>query len=215
MKRLGAVCLAFAAMTAVTALAGPPAANATVLCEKRGEVSYLWCAKPYPYNTPMTITMFPGEAVIKLSSGWEARCKRSTMPGNISSNGVPRALIRNSNLTFTECGGCSVASLEAGSLGIDWVGEISHSNVWGSGTVYGSQQMVQISCFGMFSCVYQSPSWTHFGSISSGTFPVIKVNAKLKYVAGSETWCGGSTSSATWTGNYEVVSPRPLYIDRI
>lgn len=217
MKNLKILGLTFMASLAFTTLSGVPLAHATKLCSDRASQSNLPCPHPLPYNTTFATTMFPGEAVIEVPTG-RISCKRSTMPGNLSSNGGYWAYIRNSNLTFSECnmGGSfcsSVWSLEYGSLGIEWVGETQYLNYWGNGTVYGSGQRLQVTCLN-YPCVYETAAWTHLGTLPSGWFPKIYINAKLKYIAGNETWCRGSSGTATWRGTYEITSPNPVYVER-
>lgn len=221
MKFMKTICLAVAIVGLAMVTTGPTAASATIFCAQRASQGNLPCVKQYGSNTAFSITMFPGEATIETPIMGRISCKRSTMPGNLSSSGGSTAIIRNSNLTFSECGppgapgACSISALEYGSLGVEAVGEPNHQN-WGErGTVFGLGQKIQVYC-GAFSsavCVYATTTWTDMGTLSSGSFPAITLKATLKYVAGEEMWCRGASGTATWSGHYEVVSPRPLFVD--
>lgn len=206
MKHLKLVLFAVGAMLFSTAISGVSTTMATQLCGSTHTTYNLTtCNSTYPYLTSFEHYNI---GTVQIDAAYKkVECKRSSMPGNISSSGWPGSpvIILNSGLTFSECN-CSVNTLEAGSLLIEHISGTSN------GTVSGLNQKIQITCntiLGSVTCTYATKTWTHFGEMTVGWFPQTSVNAKLVKYAGSSFLCD---EPVTWTAKYEVIHPRPIWV---
>lgn len=199
LKTLGlAVCVGLAA--AVVLAAGT--ASATVLCKTTSNP----CASPYNEKT-LIHAVLKSKTLATFTSGGVVRvtCEESTFQGETKNKGslgvdveLPLA-----TLTFGKCDKTTTV-VKAGSLKFRFKEK-------GSGTVRSAGLELSLEITGL-PCVYGTATETEIGTITepasdtSDTF--IDVNVNLPKISGS----GFCPSSITWTSEYTVTSPVPLYL---
>lgn len=125
------------------------------------------------------------------------KCSSSTMKGEFGNSGEKVAL---TSLTFGGCN-CGVNVVKNGSFTLEATGS-------GNGALVSSGSETTTSCL-EYHCIYATGSTT-LGSIQGGAMASLVINSSLPRVGGSsEGECG---STGTWTAEYTVTSPEPLYI---
>lgn len=204
MKHLKMLGLAVVAAAALTALLGAGTASATELCSTN--------------TSPCTGTMYGAgtalEAKLTATAKLETtggtvldECAGGGIAGTISNAGgateTVKGAVAAAGLTWTGCT-FSTTTTEAGELEIHTAG----ANADGNGTLTAKGFGVQIATvFG--NCTYGfSPTVAgDLGTLKGGSSATIEISALVPLKAGA--LC---PAEARWTANYEVVKPRPLYV---
>ena len=198
LKMLGLV-----AVLAMAAMAfGAGTASATKLCS----VNTSPCPAGNTYGKGTSIkTQLVSGTKSTMSSGFvNVTCSESTMSGKTTSEGGAGAVLGEiSSVTWKNCTS-SLGSCTASALGTPWPAEVTGSG--GSGTLSVQHPGGKFTCGGT-TCEYEGSK----ASISvSGGNPA---RAKASNVSFSKIGGGFLCSStASWTSEYEVTSPNPLFI---
>jgi hypothetical protein len=126
-------------------------------------------------------------------------CKKSTTSGKTESTTTPHGLL---TLTFSECSQTTEV-LSGGELTIHHDGE--HN-----GTVTSTGSITRIKAlFGSLSCDYGGE--IHEGLTLTGGNPAILMATATVHLV-KETGFISCPETAIWHGEYEVTSPKPLYV---
>lgn len=192
-------CLALALATMAL---GAGTASATKLCSVN--TSPCPAGNTYGKGTSIKVQLVPG-AKSTMSSGFvTVTCSESTMSGKTTNEGGAGAVTGEiSSATWKSCTS-SLGSCTASSLKTPWPAEVTGSG--GNGTLTVQHPGAKFTCGGT-TCEYEASK----ASISvTGGNP-----AKAKASSISFSKIGGGflcSSTASWSGEYEVTSPNPLFI---
>ncbi|HEX5592398.1 MAG TPA: hypothetical protein VFX35_03510 [Solirubrobacterales bacterium] len=198
MKMLG-LCLALA--VAVMAF-GAGTASATKLCSVN--TSPCPAGNTYGKGTSIKTQLVAGTKSVMSSGFVTITCTESTMSGKTTNEGGAGAVTGEiSSVTWKSCtsglGACTTSALKT-----PWSAEITGSG--GNGTMNVKGAAGKFTCGGT-TCEYEASKVSL--SVSGGN------PAKAKASNVSFTKIGGGflcSSTASWTSEYEVTSPKPLFI---
>jgi hypothetical protein len=190
MKHLKMLGLAAIAALGLLAFVGAGTASATTLFKDAAKT------EAYGAGTEIKSTLAPGtSALLKSGSVTIATCTESSVAGTTAN---ATGVTVGGEITSLTWGGCSQTThtLANGSLSID-----SEGNVTGKGN------SVTLGVFGT-SCVYGTGEGVKLGTLTGGSPAVLKINAQIPRIAGGFL----CPSPGTWTAEYIVTSPSPLYV---
>jgi hypothetical protein len=148
------------------------------------------------------------EAVFKAGFA-TVKCKASILGWKLDqfSNGTPRGT--SSTVSFSECGGCTVAGVPQGTIEEHTDGATANGN--GIVTAVGPE--ITMSCLGV-NCTYGTGTGITLGTVDGGNPALMTGNANLPWQAGaghsSLFLCG---NPAQFTATYRFNSPKPLFIE--
>jgi len=198
LKMLGLV----AALAMATMAFGAGTASATKLCSVN--TSPCPAGNTYGKGTSIKTQLVPGTNSTMSSGFVTVTCSESTMSGKTTSEGGSGAVTGEiSSATWKSCTS-SLGSCTASALKTPWPAEVTGSG--GNGTLSVQHPGAKFTCGGT-TCEYEASK----ASISvTGGNP-----AKAKASSISFTKIGGGflcSSTASWSGEYEVTAPKPLFI---
>jgi len=198
MKMLG-LCLALAA---VTMALGAGTASATKLCSVN--TSPCPAGNTYGKGTAIKTQLLAGTKSVMSSGFVTITCSESTMSGKTTSEGGSGAVLGEiSSVTWKSCTS-SLGSCTTSALNTPWPAEVSGSG--GNGTMTVGKPGGKFTCGGT-TCEYEGSKASV--SISGGN----PAKAKASNVSFSKIGGGFLCSStASWSAEYEVTSPKPLFI---
>lgn len=206
MKHAKMLGLAVVAALALMALAGAASASATTVCSNSGTGSA--CASGKEYSGGFSASLKTGTTATLTSGFITVKCSVSGVGGTVATNGSGTI----TSLTFSECtsglGACTAAT--TASAGNPWSGAVTHTSA-DDGTMSVNNVEGEFTCAGT-KCVYGAATAGGSGEIvvnggEAATVTATKVPLSKK--AGSSSLC---SSTATWSGDYNVTSPNGLYI---
>jgi hypothetical protein len=193
------LCLALAA--AVMAL-GAGTASATKLCSVN--TSPCPAGNTYGSGTAIKTQLVAGTKSVMSSGFVTVTCSESTMSGKTTSAGGSGAVLGEiSSATWKSCTS-SLGSCTTSALKTPWPAEVTGSG--GNGTMTVQHPGGKFTCGGT-TCEYEGSKASL--SVSGGN----PARAKASNVSFSKI--GGSflcSSTSSWTAEYEVTSPNPLFI---
>jgi hypothetical protein len=199
MKILG-LCL-LAVMAAMASL-GAGTASATKLCSVN--TSPCPAGNTYGKGTSIKTQLVAGTKSTMSSGFTTVTCTESSMNGKTTSEGGAGAVTGEiTSVTWKNCTS-GLGSCTASALNTPWPAEVTGSG--GSGTMSVKNAGGKFTCGGV-TCEYEASKASV--SITGGN------PAKAKASSVSFTKIGGSffcSSTASWTSEYEVTSPKPLFI---
>lgn len=201
LKMLG-LCLLGA--LALTALIGPGTASATKLCS----VNTAPCpaGNTYGKGTAIKAQLVPGTKSVVSSGFVTVECTESTMSGKTTSAGGGSGVAvlgQISSVTWKNCKTTSGSSCTASALNTPWGVEVNGSG--GSGTMSVSGAAGKFSC--AVTCEYEAK--TASVSANGGNPATIKAAGVGFSRIGGSFLC---SSSASWSAEYEVTAPKPLFV---
>ena len=202
MKYAKTVGLTIVGAAVLMAFVGACTASATVLCKNNESASN--CNENYPSETEITTSLVAGTKTKLKTEFKTVECSKSTISTKTENGGKQSEALRGSvsTLSFGECN-CTVNVMKKGSFEIQWISP-------NDGTLKGSGTEVSVSCstiFGTVHCIYATNN-TGLGTFTGGNPAKIAVSAEVLRLTTSAL-CG---EESTWEGNYEVTSPKSLYI---
>lgn len=201
MKYLKMVGLCLMAAAALMAF-GAGTASATKLCSLN--TSPCPAGNTYGKGTSIKTQLVSGGKSVMSSGFVTITCTESTMSGKTTSEGGAGAVLGEiSSVTWKSCTS-NLGSCTASSLNTPWPAEVSGSG--GNGTMTVQHPGGKFTCGGT-TCEYEGSKASV--SISGGN----PARAKASNVSFGKI--GGSflcSSTASWTSEYEVTSPKPLFI---
>jgi hypothetical protein len=201
MKYLKILGLTAVAAMALMAFLGASSASATVLCKTTQNV----CAEKWDYPAGTRIEAIVLNTVL-LKAGIEDTCTKGVANGITANTGSDTETVHGeiAELTFENCT-CPVTVIKKGELEIHYEGE-------GKGTLTGKGSEVTVNCAGV-TCTYGTAAGgTDLGTLdepaNSTSDTKMTISASLPKLAGG-FFCA---STGTWTGEYTVTKPVPLYV---
>jgi hypothetical protein len=203
MRYLKMLALVAMATAGLMAFVGASSASAGVLCKTETDP----CNNRVKKNETVSSQTQTGKAAFINTGLKNIECEKSTLAGEVTKEGgkgeVPEVAVQT--LSFTNCK-CEVMVLKKGTY------YMSHIAGTFDGRPFGTGQEIATQCVILgvqVKCVYSTNN-TLLGELQKGNPAVIELNAKLQLVpASSEPGC---EETATWTGFYEVTTPKPLYV---
>jgi hypothetical protein len=196
MKQMKMLVLALVLAAVLMAIIGAGTSSATMLCNSNTTP----CSNLVTINTVVDLestsshVFKPGFATVK--------CEKSEIAWKLESQSETGGAAKGAatGLTFAECD-ATVVVLQKGSL------QIAHTAGTMNGTVSSEGLLIELATGGI-KCKYGTPTLRAIGSITGGSPATVKVEAQLVKVEGGAL----CVNPATWTGNYSVGFPNPLYI---
>ena len=204
MKHLKMLGLCLAVALAAMALVGVGTASATRLCAVNS--SPCPAASTYGKGTAIKAQLVPGTTSVVSSGFVTVVCTESTMSGKTTSagggSGTP-VTGSISSVTWKGCKTTSGGSCTASALNTPWSASVSGSG--GNGTMSISGAAGKFTC--SVTCEYEAKSASV--SVSGGNPARIKAsNVGFSRIGGSFL----CSSSASWSAEYEVTSPKPAFV---
>jgi hypothetical protein len=212
MKPLKALSLLIGVAAAFLIVAGGGVASATVLCTST--------ATPCPAEklegtgTEVKLQLKAGTQSVLVFPSGKITCSGSTIRGKTTSAGGSTSTVSFpvETLTFESCtcagGLMSITTLKRPAYEIHSIAGTDNGTVTDTGT------QMTYSCPSLgISCAYGVASGAvDIGTLTGGASPFLDVSAKLPRLAmdSAQFICG---ETATWTAEYEVVKPKPLYVE--
>jgi hypothetical protein len=197
MKYIKMLGLAVVAAAAVMAFIGAGTASATVLCktatnpctEKHGDVTI--------HGTLV------GSATLESGSEVLDTCTASMIHGKVEQTGSATSTVSGkiSELTWGSCTN-PTTTVTLGSL------EIHHIAGTNNGTLTAIGTEVTVSGIFGVSCTYGAGTGLDLGTVKGGSPSIITISTKVKKTAGSFV----CPSEPTWTAEYKVTEPSPLFV---
>lgn len=192
---------------AVTASLGAGTASATRLCKSVPSSGQCPTEDRYGVGTELKMQLQSGTEAIITHGAITDKCKLGTLNATVSDEGgnagthVVKA--ESTALTFGSCG-CKYETFHPGQFSVDW---------WPSYKGILQQEGIEFSqnCSGM-TCIYYAPAGSFKGYVSwlnGGNPAIVAEHLLLARSGGNAGWCG---NTAELTLNYEVTSPKPLYV---
>lgn len=92
--------------------------------------------------------------------------------------------------------------------------EVHHITGTDNGTFTGIGGEVTITCSGV-SCIFALGVGTNLGTLVGGETATLSGSATVPWKEGdsSKFVCTGFSGTGTWTAEYEVTPPKPLYVE--
>jgi hypothetical protein len=197
-KTLG---FAMVAAAVLTAFIGASTSSATVLCKTTQQV----CGAGWDYSAGSSVNSSMNNTSL-FKAGIEDTCTKGVLSGPEAATGSSTETVRIEilELYFENCT-CPMTVITKGSLEIHYVGE-------GRGTMTGKNSRITVNCAGV-SCAYGTAAGgTDLGAldepVTSSSDARITISASLPKMEGGFLCAGVET----WTGEYIVTSPTPLYV---
>jgi len=198
-KMLG---LCLVAALAVTALLGAGTASATKLCSKNESP----CKAENTIKSGSTIKgqLVAGTEAVFVTSLLTVRCTESTIEGKTTSEGGKGVNVTGSisSVVWKNCKSGST-NCTTTALKLPWTSEVSGSG--GSGTMSVFNAAGKFTC--NVTCEYEAK--TAATSVTGGNPAIVKAEKIGFSKIGGSFLCPGT---ATWSSEYEVTTPKPLFV---
>ncbi len=203
LKKLGFVCLMITAAVAVAG-ASSAAAEQSVFCK----VNETPCSagNRYANGTEFVLKSKGPLKWVGYFEGIQVRkveCQSAEFKGKIVNAGgsTETAEVAFTTQLLSNCGGCSITTLQSAKMKFNWISGTMNGSLTTNGFEYG------FTCSSTY-CVYGSEIK---GSTLIGGNPasVAFAEAAIPVVSGSGLACG---KTAKFSGEFEVSTPKPLYV---
>ncbi|MGN6256701.1 MAG: hypothetical protein ACTHN3_02980 [Solirubrobacterales bacterium] len=216
MKHLKMLGLAVLAAGALSALIGAGTASATVLCSTNTNPC---TGTKYPSGTSVSGSLVSGTNAVLVTGSGEVTCTKSTISGKTTSAGSSTTTVTG-EITAVSFTGCTESvfhsSCTVTSENLPWKVEVHSSSTNGNGamTAFSSGKGnpgAIVECSFFVNCTYSTTSATL--SVTGGN-PAKVLASKVPLAAttsGTHTTCPSNT--ATWTAEYEITTPKPLFVE--
>jgi len=216
MKYVKMLGLAAIAAAALMALVGASTASASRLCKVNTETEMCSEANKYGSNQEIHAVLTAGK-IAKLSTAFKTiECKKSTVKGKIAEEWTGSTTQTVTGpievLNFEECN-CTVNVLKTGTLEVhadpitDEGGKVTDTD---NGILTSNGAEVTVTCasiFGNVHCIYVTENTT-IGTLTGGNPAELDANANIP----RKPTDGLCSEEAKWTAEYEVTTPKPLYV---
>jgi hypothetical protein len=201
MKMLG---LCLAGVLAAMALLGAGTASATKLCSENKSP----CPAGSTIKTGAALSgkLVAGTKAVFVTSVLTVECSESTISGKTTNEGGGAGVNVKGEITAVEWKSCvsgSGGACTTTALGLPWLTEVSGTG--GSGTMTVSNALGKFSCSGI-TCEYEAK--TASTSVTGGNPAIVKAN-KVSFAKKSGFFC---PATATWSSEYEITTPKPLFV---
>jgi hypothetical protein len=130
-------------------------------------------------------------------------CAKSSLTAKVTSTGKTIGASVE-GLSFEECN-CTVSVLKKGTLELEHIAATANATVKSTGTEITTSC---ITIFGTIHCTYKTEA-TDLGTLEGGNPAKLKVSVELPRLATNEL----CNAKALWEPEYEVSSPKPLFVE--
>jgi len=134
-------------------------------------------------------------------------CNKSSLTSKVTSTGKTIGSSGES-LTFAECN-CEVQVLTKGTLELERIASTNNATVTSNGTEVTT---VCSTLSGNVHCVYKTES-SDLGTLEGGNSAKIKISGADIPRLTTDARCNEGTEGTKWDAEYEVTSPKPLFIE--
>jgi len=210
---LGRLALTIAGISVMLAIVAVSGASATRLCKEEGVAEACPAGKTIGAGTAIKAQLAGGiPSVLHIGFG-EVTCMGSKLEGKTTSVGgvlgVPvKGTIIEASWSNCECAGVA-ALMEPGNL--PWSTEINGSGNK-DGTLTILEPRVKVECNG-FICTYQKPSITNL-QFKGGNPAEIQAAIGQVFLERAPGGFAGCAVSAEWDADYEVTTPKPVFVTK-
>lgn len=202
MKHLKMLGLCLAGVLAAMALLGAGTASATKLCSENKSP----CPAGSTIGSGSSINgqLVSGTKAVFVTTLTTVECSESTISGKTTSAGGAGVAVKGeiSSVVWKSCTS-GLGSCTTSATGLPWLSEVTGSG--GNGTMTVSNAGGKFTCGGI-SCEYSTTSAAT--SVTGGNPAIVKAN-KVSLSKKSGIFC---PSTATWTSEYEITTPKPLFV---
>lgn len=191
--------IALAPLMALAALATASPASATVICKENQTP----CLSRYGSETGYATSLLTGGKAVLNVGSFKAECGKSSVNGKGTSGGGLNLTVEGKleTVSFGECGSCTAAAAVPGTFVVHHIGGTMNGNFTIKGITWSA------TCSGL-TCAYK-------GDIEAGVTLEGGLSPRIKFVSASLPKESGSflcNSTGTWTAEYTVTSPAPLWV---
>lgn len=211
MKHVKMLGLAAVAAMALMAVVGAGTASATELCSTNTSPC---TGTMYPSGTKIESKLKAGATALLTNNITNVTCKKSTVTGSTTSTGSSTETVLGtiSALTFTECTNSFGENCTASAINLPYKGEIhtteAASNGNGKLTVSSSGKGnpgATVVCGALINCTFTTALATlHV----AGGNPAVATASKISLLRSG----GFCPKEAFWDAEYEVTTPKPLFV---
>lgn len=202
MKHVKMLGLCLAGVMAAMALLGAGTASASKLCSENK--SPCPAGSTIKSGTALKAQLVPGTKSVFVA-GLTVECSESTIEGKTTSEGGAGVAVKGeiTSVVWSSCKSGST-SCTASALGTPWTTEVTGSG--GSGTMTVSKAAGKFNCGGLI-CEYEASTLST--AATGGNPAVIKAEKASFKKKGGSFLCPGTS---TWTSEYEITTPKPLFV---
>ena len=210
MKYVKTLAVSATVAAALIAVLGSGTASATVLCKNNGNTAA--CSEPFPATTLIEAQATTFSFMEPMKTGLPGvECEKAAIGGRTENQGSSTATVNlpdtanNEKLivTFEKCS-CEVKVVTPGDL------ELHHIVTTDNATVTSTGLEITTGCstiFGPVHCIFKTNK-TDLGTLKGGNPAKLQINASLEGV----TTAGLCTNEVSWLVEYELTTPKPLWV---
>lgn len=197
MKMFG---LCLLGVLATMALVGVGTASATKLCPENKSP----CPSPIKSGTALKGQLVAGTEAVFTTSILTVKCTESTIEGKTTSEGGAGVAVKG-EITSVVWKNCKSGSTNCTTtaLGLPWLSEVTGSG--GNGTMTVANAAGKFTCG--FTCEYEASSAAT--SVTGGNPAKVNANKVSFKKKGGSFLC---PATATWSSEYEITTPNPLFV---
>lgn len=200
MKMLG---LCLVGVMALMALVGAGTASATKLCSENKTPCP--AGSTIASGTALKGQLRPGTEAVFVTSLLTVKCTESTIEGKTTSAGGGAGVNVKGEISSVTWKNCKSGSTSCTTtpLGLPWLSELSGAS--GNGTMTATKAAGKFTC--TVTCEYEAASAAT--SVTGGNPAIVKANSVSFKKKGGSFLC---PSTATWSSEYEITTPKPLFV---
>jgi hypothetical protein len=192
------------AMATVLLVAASGQASATVLCKTTSTPCS--AADRLVIGSTVTSALAPETKSVLHTAYKNVECSNSSLTTTLTNAGSGTGTVRGSidTLTLQTCN-CTVTVLKKGTF------ELHHISSTDNGTITATGTEVTTNCstiFGTVHCIYATEA-TDLGTFKGGSPAKLSISSELVPLSTS----GLCSEESRWEAEYEVTSPKPLYVE--
>jgi hypothetical protein len=203
MKHIKVLGLCLLGALAAMALMGAGTASATKLCSENKSP----CPAGSTVKTGAAIKgqLVAGTKAVFVTSFLTVECTESTIDGKTTSEGGAGVSVKGeiTAVAWKNCKSNGGGACTTSALSLPWLTEVTGSG--GSGTMTVSNAVGKFTCG--ITCEYEAK--TAAVSATGGNPALIKANKVSFSKKGGSFFC---PATATWSSEYEITTPKPLFV---
>jgi len=190
-------------VVAAMAVMGVGTASATKLCSENKTPCP--AGSTIASGTAIKGQLRPGTEAVFTTSLLTVKCTESTIEGKTTSAGGGAGVNVNGEITAVVWKNCKSGSTSCTTtaLGLPWLSELSGSA--GSGTMTVNKAAGKFTCG--VTCEYEAASAAT--SVTGGNPAIVKANSVSFKKKGGSFLC---PATSTWSSEYEIITPKPLFV---
>lgn len=221
MRYLKMIGITAVAAMAFAAVVGASTASATVLCKSAPSNNVCPAAEIYGSGTAIKAQLVAGTSAVLTTEGGlftpTVKCTASTTEGKTETAGgagksVEGTLLAKTGLTFSGCKTSTGSGCTATAVHLPYHAAVAWTSEWdGTLTVTSGgtgSPGASVACEGLPTCEFTTKSAVLH--VHGGNPAIVKAENIALEIAGGF----GCPTTAHWTAEYEVTSPKPLFIEK-